>query len=44
MYNLPENEDLNFLRDKHIELVCFAAYQVNLHFEEDVLITIFGSF
>ena len=44
MNSLPDNEKLKFLRDKNLELVCFAAYQVNLHFETDVAITIFGSF
>lgn len=44
MYNLPENEDLSFLRNKEIELVCFAAYQVNLHLEGGISITILGSF
>src|SRR6266853_744994 len=44
MHGLPANEDLSFLRDKDRELICFAAYQVNLHFEEKLLITILGSF
>jgi hypothetical protein len=44
MFNLPENADLSFLQNKELELICFAAYQVNLHFAEGVSITIFGSF
>ena len=44
MYRLPDDENLSFLRGLKAELVCFAAYQVNLHFQGDVSITIFGSF
>ncbi len=35
---------MSFLRDKDLELICFAAYQVSLHFEGKLLITILGSF
>jgi hypothetical protein len=44
MYGLPQNIDLSFLKERKLESVCFAAYQVNLHFDNGAMISIFGTF
>jgi hypothetical protein len=44
MYGLPKNFDLTTLKGRHLELICFAAYSVYLHFENHLLITVVGAF
>ena len=44
MYGLPEDFDGSFLVGRTLELVCFAQYQVRLHFGPDVDISIESSF
>jgi hypothetical protein len=44
MNGLPETFDCAFLKEKVVERVCFAAYQVNLHFEGNVWIQIEGRY
>ena len=44
MYGLSKETDLTFLQGRKLELICFAIYQVNLHFDSNVLITIEGAF
>jgi hypothetical protein len=44
MYNLPKGTNLEFLRDRELELLCFAPYAVTLHFGGGVQIQIEGSF
>lgn len=36
--------DLSFLENKQLELICFAAYSIYLHFGGKVLVTIEGKF
>jgi len=44
MYGLPQDIDLSFLKGRQLESICFAAYQVNLHFDNGAMISIFGTF
>lgn len=44
MYGLPEDFDASFLVGLTLEMVCFAQYQVYLHFNEKAMITIMGTF
>src|SRR5271169_1539670 len=37
-------ETLAALVGKNVELLCFAQYQVNMHLEGDIMITIYGDF
>jgi len=40
MYGLPKNFDGSFLIGRSLELLCFSANQVNLHFGLDVSISV----
>lgn len=44
MYGLPENFDGSFLIGRTLEMICFNANQIYLHFDGQVTITIEGSF
>lgn len=44
MYRFPEGFDGGFLLGKTLELVCFSANQVCLHFNDNVLIVIEEAF
>lgn len=44
MYGLPKNFDGSFLVGHTLEMVCFAQYQVNLHFDSKINIRIESSF
>lgn len=44
MYGLPKNFDTAFLLGQTVELVCFSANQVCLHFSNEISITIEGDF
>ncbi|HZT87870.1 MAG TPA: DUF6188 family protein [Stellaceae bacterium] len=44
MYDLPKDVDLNFLKGRQLELLCFAPYSLTLHFERGTRIQIEGSF
>lgn len=44
MYGLPENFEGSFLIGRNLEMICFNANQVYLHFDGDVTITIEGTF
>jgi hypothetical protein len=44
MYNLPKGMTFEFLRDRELELLCFGAYTVTLHFEGNIQLQIEGSF
>jgi hypothetical protein len=44
MYKLPVGFDGNFLVGKRLEMVCFSAHQVFLHFGSEILITIESDF
>ena len=44
LYGLSPDFDGSFLAGKTLELVCFGAQQVYLHFSSDVLITIESAF
>lgn len=43
---MPDQDKLNlsFVENKQLELICFAAYSVYLHFDGKVLITVEGPF
>jgi len=40
MYGLPKDFKGEFLVGRTLELICFAQYQVNLHFDENVSIVV----
>jgi hypothetical protein len=42
MFGLPSNFDPSFLCGRTLDLVCFTAHQVNLHFSDDCLISVEG--
>ncbi len=42
MFGLPVDFDPNFLCGRTLDTVCFTAYQVNLHFSDDCLISVEG--
>ena len=44
MYGLPENFDGSFLIGRNLEMICFNANQIYLHFDGQVTITIEGTF
>lgn len=44
MYGLPENFDVKMFFGKKIELICFSENTISLSFEENISITIMGSF
>lgn len=44
MHSLSKLFDPSFLREKEIESVCFAAYQVNMHFADGVWMQIEGRY
>lgn len=44
MHGLPKNFDSRFLIGRSLEMVCFTANQVYLHFDDQIAITIEGSF
>ena len=44
MYGLPKNFDGSILEGATLELIGFAQYHVDLHFDNKVSITIFSSF
>jgi Family of unknown function (DUF6188) len=44
MYGLPEDFDGSFLIGRALEMICFNANQIYLHFDGQVTITIEGSF
>jgi len=44
MYKLSKNTNLNFLNEQQLEMLCFAAYSLYLHFSDDIIITVEGSF
>lgn len=44
MYDLPQNVSLDFLVGRELELVCFGAYVVTLHFSGGPQIQIEGGF
>jgi hypothetical protein len=40
MYGLPENIDLNFLKDKKLIQICICQHQVIMIFDDDISILI----
>jgi hypothetical protein len=42
MFGLPVDFDPSFLCGRTLDTVCFTAYQVNLHFSDDCLISVEG--
>ena len=44
MYKLPQNFDATFLIGRKLEMICFNANQVYLHFDGSVTITIESAF
>jgi hypothetical protein len=44
MYGLPKDFNGSFLVGRILEMVCFAQYQVYLHFNERIIITIASAF
>jgi hypothetical protein len=44
MYGLPRNFDLSFLHGRRLQMLCFNANQIYLHFDHAVTITIEGSY
>ena len=44
MYGLPKDFDATILVGRTLNMVCFAAYQVYLHFDSDTSITIESGF
>ncbi len=44
MYGLPEDFDGGFLLGKTLETICFGRYQMWLHFDGQITITIESSF
>ncbi len=42
MFGLSSNFDPSFLCGRTLDLVCFTAYQVNLHFSDGCLISVEG--
>jgi hypothetical protein len=44
MHGLPKDFDGSFLVGCTLELVCFAEYQVNLHFGDKSCISIFSAY
>lgn len=44
MYGLPKDYDVSFLIERELESICFAQYQINLHFTGSVWIQIEGKF
>lgn len=40
MYHLPKNFDGAFLVGRRLQMVCFAAFQVYLHFDDEIMITV----
>jgi hypothetical protein len=36
--------DLSFLKDKQLEMLCFAAYSLHVHLGDGIIITVEGSF
>ncbi len=44
MYDLPKGMTFEFLRDRELELLCFGAYTIILHFEGGIQLQIEGSF
>lgn len=44
MYGLPENFDASFFVGRTLEMICFNANQIYLHFDDEITITIEGSF
>jgi hypothetical protein len=44
MYGLPKDFDGSFLVGRTLEMVCFSQYQVYLHFDEKIIITVASAF
>ncbi len=44
MYGLPKGFDGSFLVGHVLEVVCFAKYQIYLHFDEKITITVVSAF
>lgn len=44
MYDLPKGFSFEFLKDREVELLCFARYAVTLHFSGDIRVQIEGPF
>jgi len=44
MHGLSKEVNLTFLKAKQLELICFAAYSIYLHFDDKIIITIEGAF
>jgi hypothetical protein len=44
MYGLPRDFDASFLVGREVEVVCFAQYNVYLHFDGKISITIESAF
>lgn len=40
MHHLPKNFDGAFLVGRRLQMVCFAAFQVYLHFDEEIVVTV----
>ena len=40
MYGLPENIDLDFLKDKKLIQICISSHQIIMRFDEDTSISI----
>jgi hypothetical protein len=44
MYDLPKGTHFDFLKDREVELACFSAYSMTLHFGDRIQIQIEGPF
>ena len=44
MYGLPKDFDCAFLVGRTLEMICFAANQIYLHFDQKIMITIEGEY
>jgi hypothetical protein len=44
MYPLPEDFDPVQLKDRTLQMICFAQHSLYLHFDSGLLITVEGSF
>ncbi len=44
MYGLPKNFDASFFIDKRLEMICFNANQLYLHFNDGIVVTIESDF
>ena len=44
MYGLPADFDSRIFVGRTLELVCFAAYQINLHFDQEIGVQVGGEY